>query len=92
MYEKGRLEVCKFLIDSGADINVQDNEGRTPSHWACSRNHLDQIKSLMENGADVNVKDNDGKIPLHLACEENHLDVVWFLTRQYPLLVLGHSE
>ncbi|GIC88875.1 uncharacterized protein Aud_005277 [Aspergillus udagawae] len=54
------LELCDLLIDGGADLNVRDNEGRTPIF------SLDyaKVQLLLRRGAQVNIKDNNGYTPL----------------------------
>ena len=31
--EMGHMEVVQVLIDSGAHVDVQDQDGRSPLHW-----------------------------------------------------------
>ena len=59
----------KMLVAAGADINVKNNDGRTPlldttySHDT----EFSLVSSLIENGADVNATDNEGETLLHHA-------------------------
>ena len=36
----GHLEICKALIDAGADPNLPDHVGMTPLHYACMCEHF----------------------------------------------------
>ncbi|MEM4217275.1 MAG: ankyrin repeat domain-containing protein [Candidatus Methanomethylicaceae archaeon] len=67
------------LIELGADVNVKNNDGCTPLHYACLGGDLNVVKSLIEHGADMNAVDHKGNTPLHYACEGNHIEVVRFL-------------
>ncbi len=35
--DRGHLDVVKFLISRGADVNVQDSDLQTPLHYGKSR-------------------------------------------------------
>jgi len=48
--ENGRTEVAKYLLDSGASVNLGEN----PLITAIANNHYDCVKSLLQNNADVN--------------------------------------
>lgn len=44
-------ESVKILIESGADVNIQDDTGYTPLHWATKEGYENIVKILIENGA-----------------------------------------
>lgn len=65
-----KIEIAKLLLEKGANIDNQDDEGLTPLFGACtSDKNIDLIKFLLEKGANVNVRDKKiGQTPLFLAC------------------------
>ena len=61
-------EVMRALLDAGAAVEAEDDEGRRPLHLAAQRGHMDGVAVLLGRGADVRARDADGATPLHLAC------------------------
>ena len=70
------LEVVAALIDAGAAINAQDNEGNTPLHFALKRIGREKlpaqvydgiIRLLLEKKADIHSANRCGQTPLHSA-------------------------
>jgi len=57
------LEIGKFLLEKGANVNAKDDNGVTPLHKVMVRTEIVQL--LLEKGADVNAKDKWGRTPLH---------------------------
>jgi ankyrin repeat protein len=47
------LDVARLLIDSGADVDARDEDGRTPLHWAALNKSLDMARLLIERGANT---------------------------------------
>ena len=45
------MEIIELLINHGADVNVQDNDGNTPLNHAEWRKHREIIVLLKKHGA-----------------------------------------
>ncbi len=59
-------EVALLLIQSGADVNVANNEGATPLCFASLMGLPRVVTALLERGANPNVR-MEGVTPLHVA-------------------------
>ncbi len=57
---QGRLEMVKFLIRSGADVNQHGSLGWPPLMHAANNGHLEVVRHLIDHGADVNATDHNG--------------------------------
>lgn len=57
------LSSFQSLLDNGADVNAEDNCGRSPLFYAAS---AEQVRALLENSAKVNLQDEDGLTSLHV--------------------------
>jgi len=75
------INVVKYLIEHGANVNIQDSYGHTPLHNAAACGYLNIVKYLVESGADVNALDNHNDSTLHHSCYgcEYNIDVVEYL-------------
>lgn len=47
----GQEEVVKLLVEHGASVNVQSQNGFTPLYMAAQENHDNVVKYLLSNGA-----------------------------------------
>lgn len=56
---EGHFEVVKFLLEKGADINIQSWACGTALQMACKAGHLKVVKLLIEKGADIKVKNRE---------------------------------
>jgi ankyrin repeat protein len=61
------LEIVRFLVDKGADVNVEDYNKIVPLHSLAVRNNTKAIELLLAKGANVNAKDYGANTPLHYA-------------------------
>ena len=78
--ENEDIEVIKFLVSNGADVNTKNKKGRTPLHEAAwNKESVEIIKIFISGGANVNAKTNDGKTPIDLAKEHANVQVVEYL-------------
>ena len=58
------------LINLGANINIQDNDGNGVLHYILSRDNIgieeyDIFEMLIKNGININLQNNDGDTALH---------------------------
>lgn len=57
----------KLLCDNGADINIQDNDGRTALWQTASKGDKAMLLVLLHLKADPNISHNLSISPLHIA-------------------------
>lgn len=77
-------DLCKLMIEMGADCNAEAFGIRTPLHDALRMKSPKVVKLLLDNGADIAVADLTGKTALHHAAKnERHADVIEFVMDHY---------
>lgn len=55
----GRQEMVRALLECGADVNVQDDEGSTALMCASEHGRAEIVKLLLEqDGCDISIVDN----------------------------------
>jgi len=73
----GNIAIVQMLKEHGAHINVQDDSGDTPLHYATREGQQAVVRYLlMECGADPLAKNEDGETPMDLAVSINELNVL----------------
>ena len=73
----GHNDAFTFLIDKGADVNLQDHVGYTALHHAVESRNFDAVSCLVYNGADVNLFTSINKhTPLMSACQFHNMDAI----------------
>ncbi|XP_061073782.1 ankyrin repeat domain-containing protein 63 [Conger conger] len=83
-----RLKFMRLLLEKGADVNCQDEHGRTPLSLACELGHLDSVKLLVQFNADPEISDVWGNNALMYAAYAGHSQVLEFLVRAFKRLGL----
>jgi len=73
---EGRGDVVRLLVDSGADVDVQNFEGASPLYLAAERGDNEMVMYLIENGANVNIQSEEGVTPAHIAAVNGNLNVL----------------
>ena len=69
---RGDLEMVKFLVENGTDLEARDSFGNTALHRAAGGGHLPVSKYLVDNRADVNATNDDDLTPRGLAAQNGH--------------------
>lgn len=69
-------EILEFLIATGADINLVNEQGNTPLHIAAIWNRAEAVRLLVENGADLSKRNFDNQTPLEAARAEGNTEVM----------------
>ena len=67
--EAGQCESIRFLLDSGMNVDLRDDFGRTPLHCATDQRHMLAIELLLDMGADPNTRDHVGIMLIHDAAQ-----------------------
>ncbi|KAF2892895.1 hypothetical protein ILUMI_13275 [Ignelater luminosus] len=80
--EHGYLDIVKFTIKTGVNIEEKDNAEETALLLATWKNHTDVVDFLLSKGANVEVAQKDGYTPLIYAVRQGNLRLVdSFLSR-----------
>ena len=75
-----RTKLVPWLIDNGARVDQQDQEGRTALHIAAMNGcKSDLIQKILDGGGNLDVEDNDGNTPLDLARKRKKSEAADFL-------------
>ncbi|XP_029443072.1 serine/threonine-protein phosphatase 6 regulatory ankyrin repeat subunit A-like [Rhinatrema bivittatum] len=69
-------KVAEMLLKSGADVNMEQENGETAMHIAAHHGSLKMITALIEEGGEVTWQSKAGESPLHIAVRHCHLPVV----------------
>ncbi|TQR31423.1 ankyrin repeat domain-containing protein [Brevibacillus brevis] len=73
---EGKTDEVKASLAAGAEINAQDDRGRTAAMAATHGNHEETVKVLIEAGADINIQDDRQDNPFLYAGAEGYLEIL----------------
>lgn len=78
----GDLERTKSLLESEPDlVNIKDDEGFLPLHWAARFNQLDVAEFLLQHGAEVDSRESHEMTSLHIAASSLSEEVAELLIK-----------
>ncbi len=97
--KESQLDIIKELLLMGASHDIQDHEGNTPLHVACSRGQVEYLRAMVEplqmedrtidftrkNCKLMTMRNYSGLTCLHLAANHGHLHLVEYM-------VAGHLQ
>lgn len=73
----GYLGIVVALLETGhVEIDVEQEYGQTPLHYASKYCHLEIVKELKDRGADLEKRDRHGYMPGHLACNREIANIL----------------
>ena len=78
----GQMEIVKYLIKKGANINAKNLQGTTPLHKAVFYKRNETAKYLIDQGAKINDQDSYKQTALHIAVEVEDLAMIKYLLDQ----------
>ncbi|KAI9479256.1 hypothetical protein LPJ78_002676 [Coemansia sp. RSA 989] len=70
------LQLLKYLLDNGGDVNIVDSDGDTPLH-ICEDKQCAEL--LLKHGADMERKNKEGLTPVHTTLENEATEVTELL-------------
>ncbi len=77
----GELEIARFLIDSGADVNAVDDTAETPLFSAVKRDRVDIVQLLVDRSAKVNVKSSYQFSPVTTVAAAGNAEILKILVK-----------
>jgi ankyrin repeat protein len=76
---RGRVDSLREIIDAGADVNVQNENGYTPLIAAAHDGRIECIELLVDRGANANLEDESGFTALTTAVQHSNEQTVQLL-------------
>jgi len=73
---RGNVKEIEQLLDSCAEPDTKDENGRTPLHIAAVYGRDDAVKMLIKCAANLEARDNNNLSPLYLAALNNRVGVI----------------
>lgn len=74
--------VVRVLLQFNANVNIRDQLGNSPLHWAAEGNKSEVARILIAGRADINAQDRNGLTPLMKATQANQSNMVEMLLRE----------
>jgi ankyrin repeat protein len=68
--------MINVLLHYGADVNIEDKDGRTPLNYLINYNYFDMIDILVSFNVDINKPNRYGQTPLHTVSVEGRVEIV----------------
>ena len=87
-----QLSTIEGMIESGVDVNQQDEQGWTPLNWAAGKGDSAVVSLLLDKGADVFKVGRDQRTPYKIALAAGHIEVVKLLREAEARIDGGSSR
>ena len=83
---KGQLEVVKYLVQHGAEVNTTSPNGSTPLMMAAMSGNEYVVKYLLDQGADLKLRNSLGYSAIDMAAQYDHPWIVEGLASRWQKL------
>lgn len=70
----GNIDVVRYLVELGADVDSHDAKGRTPLMEAALWSHIEIVSLLLKKGANKTLRDSNGMVAVDFANESDRND------------------
>ncbi|XP_024880819.1 uncharacterized protein LOC112460398 isoform X1 [Temnothorax curvispinosus] len=80
--EESNLEMIKYLVDKGSDVNAKNASGSKPIHIAAREGYKDTVEFFLSKGLSINDRGEFNQTLLHFAAMKGHLEVAKYLISQ----------
>uniref|UniRef100_A0A9J8B213 Ankyrin repeat domain 24 n=1 Tax=Cyprinus carpio carpio TaxID=630221 RepID=A0A9J8B213_CYPCA len=74
-----RVELCAFLLERGANPNIQDSQGRSALMLACESDSMETLEVLLKGGANPHLTDALGHNSTHYSITAGNHNITQFL-------------
>ena len=93
----GHVNVATYLVEHGANIHLQDEDGNTCLHFAAKTGHVEVVSKLLAVGAKenqdyVNARNNFRSTPLMRTCSNGHMNVATYLVEHGANIHLQNKD
>jgi len=75
----GRIDMAQKLLQSHADVNEKDEEGKTALMHAVIKGNADMVRLLISHGANINAEDKEGHTALTFAKQKKFIQIIQIL-------------
>src|SRR5690349_12015289 len=75
-------DIVKLLLSYNAQVNVRNECGNTPLHWASLNGHKDVVQVMVEHGVDRSVKNQFGSTAFAEAFKQEKYSVCDLLVEE----------
>lgn len=69
--KRNKLDVVQILLDAGANIDIQGEDGWTALHYAADKGHTELYRYLLEQGADRSIASDGKNVSLKFAANKD---------------------
>jgi ankyrin repeat protein len=71
LFDSAPSPVIKFMLNNGADVNLQNTKGDSPIAYAVIAGDVSLLRELLARGANPNTRDKRGMSPYGIALLQN---------------------